>query len=118
MKIQSFRDLIVWDKSMKLVLGIYKLCSTLPKNEVYGLQSQLKRSAVSIPSNIAEGKMRSTRKDFAYFLTNALGSSAELETQLLLTKELFSSDVEELISKTIEIQKMLNVLIKKLKPKT
>lgn len=103
---------------MRLVEEVYRLCAMLPQDERYGLQSQLKRSAISIPSNIAEGKMRSTRKDFANFLHNALGSSAELETQLLLANILFSVSVINLLGLNTEIQKMLFVLINKLKPKT
>jgi four helix bundle protein len=118
MKIQSHKDLIVWEKSMQLVELVYKICSQLPKSETYGLQSQLKRSAISIPSNIAEGKMRSTRKDYANFLHNSLGSSAELEIQLILTKKLFSLSVEECINLNTELQKMLFKLIGSLKPKT
>jgi four helix bundle protein len=87
-KIQSYKDLIVWQKSMDLVTVIYELCLKFPKEEIYGLTSQIKRSAVSIPSNIAEGSRRGTRKDFGHFILNAYGSGAELETQIEIAKRL------------------------------
>ena len=80
MKILSHRDLLVWQKSVELVVEIYKLTENFPKSEIYGTTSQMRRAAVSIPSNIAEGKSRGTRKDFRHFLLNSFGSGAELET--------------------------------------
>ena len=86
--IQSYRDLVVWQKSVELSVEIYKITSKFPKDELYGLVSQMRRSAVSIPSNIAEGKNRGTRKDFAQFLRISYGSGAELETQLEIAHQL------------------------------
>lgn len=112
--ISSFRDLIVWQKSFDLVVDIYNLTEKLPKNEIYGLSSQLQRSAVSIPSNIAEGQQRNNRKEFRQFLGVAKGSSAELETQLLLVKELYNIDTGEIINRLQEVQKMLQTMLSRL----
>lgn len=83
---KTYKDLIVWQKSIELVKEIYLLTEDFPKEEIYGLTSQIRRCAVSIPSNIAEGKMRTTNKEFSHFLSIAYGSGAELETQLILAK--------------------------------
>lgn len=112
--VESFRDLVVWQKSMMLVKEVYSLLEDLPKEEIFGLVSQMKRSAISIPSNIAEGSKRGTRKDYVQFLRIANGSCAELETQLILTKELYNVTVSGTEDLLIEIQKMLQTLIKKL----
>src|SRR3989338_3135533 len=88
-KSRSFKDLLVWQKSMKLVKEIYAITRSFPKNEEYALTVQLRRCAVSIPSNIAEGSRRGTQKDFIQFLRIADGSAAELETQLILAKDLY-----------------------------
>jgi four helix bundle protein len=120
-KINSYRDLIVWQKSIDLVVLIYGLTEKFPKEEVYGLTSQMRRSAVSIPSNIAEGRSRGTRKDFAQFLRIAHGSGAELETQIEISKRLPKTsnfhyqDIEFLLQ---EIMKMLNSFIRNLKADT
>ncbi|NOU61706.1 four helix bundle protein [Marinifilum caeruleilacunae] len=113
---KNFKKLTVWQKSMILVKNVYSLVNVLPKEEKYGLKSQITRSAISIPSNIAEGSSRSTDKDFKRFLEIALGSSFELETQLLLVKDLKLSDkeVDGIIELVLEVQKMLQSLIKKL----
>lgn len=116
-KINSYRDLIVWQKSIELVVEIYTLTDKFPKEEIYGLTSQLRRASVSIPSNIAEGRYRGTRKDFRQFLLNAYGSGAEVETQLVIankltkTKNLDSTIANRLLN---EVMRMLNSLIKKL----
>lgn len=112
--IKSFKDLTVWKKSFDLVKSVYELTDSLPSSERYSLCDQLKRSAVSIPSNVAEGSKRGTRKDFSQFLRIAYGSSAELETQLLLVKELYNIDVTKQLETLVEVQKMLAGLIKKL----
>ena len=78
----SYKELIVWQKSMELVEEIYRLVGSLPKEELFSLSNQMKRAAISIPSNIAEGHGRNTAKDFSRFISIALGSKAELETQL------------------------------------
>lgn len=111
----TYKDLIVWQKSMELVREIYALVVHFPNEEVYGLTSQIKRSAVSIPSNIAEGKLRHSKKEFRRFLLIAYGSGGELETQLEICKtlpkikELDYTSVDGHIS---EVMKMLNVLIR------
>jgi len=88
MKTKSFKDLIVWQKSYKLVLEIYKTTRHFPKSEDYGLSQQLRRAAVSIPSNIAEGYGRKHKAEYNQFLSIAYGSLLELETQFLLAKDL------------------------------
>jgi four helix bundle protein len=114
-KISSYKDLIVWQKSNDLVLEIYNVSRKLPKQEIYGLCSQIQRAAISIPSNIAEGHARNHTKEFVQFLAIAFGSSAELETQILLMEKLYPDFNYELIkSLLIEVQKMLMALIKKL----
>lgn len=111
MGVESYENLIVWKKSMDLVVLIYKLTDNFPKEEIYGLTSQMRRASVSIPSNIAEGSRRSSRKDFRNFLLNAYGSGAEIETQIKIAKRLqFNknadySEIENLLS---EIMRMLN----------
>jgi four helix bundle protein len=88
MKAKSFKDLIVWQKSYKLVLEIYKLTEQFPKQEMYGLTQQIRRAAVSIPSNILEGYGRQFNKEYKQFLSIAYGSLCELETQYLLSVDL------------------------------
>lgn len=118
MKITSYKELIVWKKSMDLVREIYLITEQFPKNEVYGLASQMQRAAVAIPSNIAEGYLRGHRKEYVQFLSVALGSAAELETQLLICKSLSKFNTinfsigESLLT---EVMKMLYVMIKKVK---
>lgn len=85
---KSFRDLKVWHLSMDLTMLIYSVTSEFPKYEIYGLSSQMRRAAISIPSNIAEGSARSTRRDFRQFVLIARGSSCELETQLMIASRL------------------------------
>ena len=115
MPLKSYKELFVWQKSIELVEKIYNLTSKLPKEEIYGLSSQMRRSAVSIPSNMAEGYARKNKKEFVQFLRISYGSGAELETQIIISKNLYKNinyeDTESLLE---EIQKMLNVLIKKL----
>jgi four helix bundle protein len=115
MYVESFKQLIVWQRALELVKEIYVITGKFPKEELYGLVSQMRRSAVSIPSNIAEGKKRSTKKDFMQFLRIADGSAAELETQVIIAKDLYSeinfSKAEALLE---EVQKMLTTMIKKL----
>jgi len=110
----NYKDLKVWQKSMDLTVLIYELAKKLPKQEAYVLSDQMRRAAVSIPSNIAEGQERGSSKDFARFLHIALGSKAELETQLHLsvrTGLLMERDVAEALQLSTEIGKMLNTLI-------
>lgn len=114
--IDSYKDLDVWRKSMQLSKDVYQLANKLPKSETYGLSSQLQRSAVSIPSNIAEGSRRSS-KDFKRFLRMALGSASELETQLLLVGDIYDVEVSSCLDKLEDIHKMLIVFIQKLSEK-
>jgi len=112
--IKSYKDLIVWQKGYELVKQVYKVSSKLPQTEVFALQSQIRRSAVSVVSNIAEGSSRSTRKDYCQFLHIAYGSTSELETQLFLCKDLYVLDIIECIMLLTEVSKMLRVIISKL----
>ena len=88
MKTNSFKDLIVWQKAYKLVLAIYEVTKDFPKTEIYGLSQQMRRAAVSIPSNIAEGYGRRNKAEYRQFLSIAYGSLLELETQSLLARDL------------------------------
>ena|SRR3989344_2029345 len=115
MYLKSHKDLIVWQKSILLVKNIYYLTSQFPKDEIYGLSSQMKRAAVSIPSNIAEGYSRKGTKEYSHFLRIAYGSSNELETQIIIAKDLYKNldyNTTELLLE--EILKMLNVITEKL----
>ena len=119
MKIKSYKELIAYQKSYELVKAIYKITESFPKHEIYGLSSQIRRSAVSIPSNIAEGFMRGA-KEYLQFLKIALGSSAELETQLCLAKDLglCSDDMfKELHGIITEVMRLLSSYIAKLQKK-
>lgn len=120
--ITSYRDLVVWQRSMDLAQGIYALTSEFPKQEEYRLTSQMVRAAISIPANIAEGHMRNTRKDYGNFVGIARGSAAELETFLILTGRMKFAPretVAAVLKQTEEISRMLNTLRRKLSsPKT
>ena len=112
---RSHKDLIVWQKSMELVVSIYVATRDYPKEELLGITAQMRRAAISIPSNIAEGYGRVYGKETIKFLSNALGSASELETQLILSKDLDLISLEkgrQLIEQTEEIIKMLSALIK------
>ena len=105
------KDLIVWQKSLDLADAVYVLTRSFPKEEIYGLISQMRRCAVSIPSNIAEGSGRKTKKDFVRFLAIAYGSALELETQLLLSQRFgytHSIDAAEAHNLLDEVLRMLN----------
>ncbi len=112
MATHSFKDLIVWQKSMALAQSVYGVSRILPFEERQGIVSQVQRAVVSIPSNIAEGSKRGSRKEFAHFLRIARGSAAELETQLLIIRAVYTINVEEQLSLLVEVQKMLEVLLK------
>jgi four helix bundle protein len=117
MKIQSHRDLIVWQKSMDLAVAVYKASEAFPKHELYRLSSQLTGAISSVPGNIAEGNARSTRKDYAHFLSIAKGSLMESETFVGLALRLGYLSQEEadpLFSAITEVSKMLTVLRSKL----
>ena len=115
---QDFRDLKVWEKAHYVTLGVYKASATFPKDELYGLTNQIRRSSVSVPSNIAEGCGRSGDPDFARFLQIAMGSASELEYQLLLAHDLGfmnSTKYKTLVNQVIEVKRMLSVLLQKLR---
>lgn len=102
MKTQSFKDLIVWQKSYKLVLEIYKITKDFPKSETYGLSQQMRKSAVSIPSNIAEGYGRKHKAEYNQFLSIAYASLLELETQFLLAKDLRYVSESQIVEKLLK----------------
>lgn len=106
-KRHNFRELKIWQESMKIVKSVYSLTSNLPSDERFGLVSQINRCSISIPSNIAEGSGRTSNKEFIHFLNISISSSFELETQLILANDLFNSDSEEIIEKINELQKMI-----------
>ena len=114
----THKDLDVWKKSIDLVVKVYKLTEELPRDEVYGLSSQMKRSAVSVPSNIAEGAGRSYIREYIRFLNIANGSLSELETQLILSEKLNFTNTQDIIENEItDIRKMLYKLKKSLMAK-
>lgn len=116
----SYRDLIVWQKSMALVAAIYQKSNSFPKEELYGLCSQLRRAAVSVPSNIAEGYGRGSTQDYLRFLQISRGSLYEVQTQIeiaLVLHYLNEAQVNSLMEEALEIEKMLNSLIRKLQSK-
>ncbi len=118
-KVESYQDLVVWQKSMDLVVAAYRLVAALPSNERYELGAQIRRAAVSIPANIAEGFGRWHSKEFVHFLLIANGSLKELETHLLIAKRLDFFNSEQLNSPMAlaqEIGRMLAALRKKLAP--
>lgn len=116
--LKSYKELIVWQKSIDLVKEIFILTEKFPKSEIYGLTSQMRRAAVAIPSNIAEGYGRNSPKEYMQFYSIAYGSALELETQLIISEELkFATEKQLLKSKLLleEVSKMLNSMIKKMK---
>lgn len=108
--IRSFRDLRVWQESMRIVEQLYKLTSKFPKEERYGLSIQLRRSAVSIPSNIAEGKMRGHVKEYVHFLSIAQGSLAEVETQIEIARALNYVEDHQFNTISVSISKLARQL--------
>ena len=113
-----FKELIVWQKSINLVTEIHRITEKFPSNEIYGLTSQLRRASVSVPSNIAEGNTRRSKADYLQFLRIARGSCSEIETQIIISKNLgFINDItfETLSFNIVEISKMINGLINSLK---
>lgn len=111
MKSSSYKDLKIWQMGKEVAVLAYKITKSLPKEEVYGITSQIQRSAVSIPSNIAEGSKRGTKKDFLNFIRIAQGSGAELETQLEIIKDIYPNidkkEIDFLLSKIDVLMKML-----------
>ncbi len=115
---KSYQELLVWQKAMDLTVAIYEATSNFPKEELFGLVSQMRRAAVSIASNIAEGEGRKSKNEFAHFIGISLGSKAELETQLILCNRI--NLIEETVAKPLltdldEIGKMLTTLRRTLK---
>jgi len=116
-KVKSYKDLLVWQKGIKLVKEVYLLTGQFPSEEKFGLSSQMRRAAVSVPSNIAEGQARRSSAEFNRFLSISQGSLAELETQLIISTELNFCDAQQtnaILEKTYELQKMLYSLQSKL----
>jgi four helix bundle protein len=113
MKAKCYRELIVWQKAMDLVVRLYQRTAHFPREEIYGLTNQLRRAVVSIPSNIAEGQARGTTKEFLHFLWIAKGSLAEVDTQILLADRLGYCDktsANELLEQLAEVGRLLNGL--------
>ncbi|MDZ8117317.1 four helix bundle protein [Pontiella agarivorans] len=112
----DYQDLVVWQRSVAFVTGVYELTAAFPEDEKFGLTNQMRRAAVSIPSNIAEGSARHHSKDFIHFLRIADGSAAELQTQLLISRNLgFIDNTKINLNELHEIRKMLSGLIKSLR---
>jgi four helix bundle protein len=117
-RVRFFRDLTVWQKSMELTVAVYGLTKSFPREEAFGLTSQLRRSAVSIPSNIAEGQGRSNTREFQQFLGIARGSNCELQTQLDIARRIGLGDaqlINEAESMSHEIGKMIFTILEKLR---
>ena len=113
MALATFHDLVAWQKAMELVVEIYKATSIFPKDELYGLTSQLRRAGVSVPSNIAEGQGRNSPREFAQFLSIAYGSLCEIETQLLIANQLNylpDSQLHALVIRVNEVARLVNGL--------
>ncbi|MDO8183605.1 MAG: four helix bundle protein [bacterium] len=119
MRTTSYKDLIVWQKAVSLSVATYELTKQFPKEELFGLTSQMRRCSISIPSNIAEGRFRGSKKDYLNFLRIAYASGAELETQIIIAKQLPFKEgidynkVEALLS---EVMRMLNAMIRNFNP--
>jgi four helix bundle protein len=116
--VQDFRNLKVWEKAHALTLDVYKASKSFPREEMYGLTSQIRRASVSIGSNIAEGACRKGDTDFARFLQMAAGSASEVEYHLLLAKDLEllkTVDCQRLSEEVVEVKRMLAALMQKLR---
>lgn len=115
---KNYKDMIIWQQGIELAVNAYNLTKQLPKEEMYGLSSQIKRSAVSIPANIAEGCSRETDKDFRKFLRSSLGSAFELQTHLIIAERLKFINVPDVDNYLVALnaeQKQINSLISRLK---
>jgi len=116
--LKSYKELEVWKKGVELAVKVYKITEEFPKEEMYGLVSQMRRAAISVPSNIAEGYKRKNLGEYLHFLSIADASLAELETQVVITKQTYPKinmcPTDDLI---LEVEKMLFVMIRKLKEK-
>ena len=121
MKDRSYCELIVWQKAMDLVQGVYTATKSFPREEIYGLTSQLRRAAVSVPSNIAEGQGRKSTSEFLHHLSIAYGSLMEVETQLMIAErldDLEKRDVARMTELTGEVGRLINGLTNSLSSKT
>ena len=121
MKLKSYQELIVWQKAMDLVVNVYQITKGFPREETYGLTNQIRRAAVSIPSNIAEGQGRNTAKEFQRFLAVAYGSLQETETQLMLSRRLgYIDEAQEtvILAHCAEVARLINGLANSLGPLT
>jgi four helix bundle protein len=115
---QSYRELIVWQKAMSFVMEVYAATKAFPRDELYGLATQLRRAAVSVPSNVAEGQARYSPREFHHFLSHARGSLVEIETQLMIAQNLgylTETHTEHLLANAAELGKILNGLIASIK---
>ncbi len=120
MALQSYRELIAWQKSMELVKAVYSAAGGFPREKIFGLSSQLKRASVSVPSNIAEGQGRYSTKEFIKHLSIAYGSLMEVETQIMIAQSLNYFDIEKmntLLEKTAEVGRLINGLSRALRNK-
>ncbi|HMC63380.1 MAG TPA: four helix bundle protein [Gemmataceae bacterium] len=120
MTVRHYRDLIVWQKAMDFVVAVYKACACFPREELFGLTAQVRKAAVSVPSNIAEGQGRDTTRDFLHFLSIARGSLQEVETQLLLAERFAyvnGEETERLLGLSAEVIRLINGLCKSLEAK-
>lgn len=120
MTVRGYRDLEVWQKAMQLVTDVYALTKAFPKDELYALTNQLRRAAISVPSNIAEGRSRRSTRDFMRYASIAYGSLAEVETQLQISANLgyaTETELKPLYDQTSAVSRMLNGLIKGLEEK-
>ncbi len=120
-RVEGFEDLVVWQRSMSLVLAIYEISRTFPADERFGLTSQIRRAAVSIPSNIAEGHQRHTTRDYIRFVATAEGSLAEVSTQLRIAVDLKYCErkaADPALAEMNEIRRMLNALRRSLNART
>ena len=121
MAIRDYRDLIVWQKAIDLVESVYKITACFPREELYGLTIQVRRAAISIPSNIAEGHGRASTRDFLNFLSIAHGSLKEVETQVIIAERLkyINQHIRDtLFERSIEVGRLISGLSKSLKRKT
>ncbi|HLA84794.1 MAG TPA: four helix bundle protein [Thermoguttaceae bacterium] len=115
---KDYRDLLAWQKAMELVESVYRVTQSFPREEIYGLTAQIRRAAISIPSNIAEGQGRRSRRDFHHFLAIAYGSLHEVETQTIIGERLGFLNQEirsEIVEQTSHVGRLLNGLMRSLK---
>ena len=121
MSYQNYKDLLVWQKAMELTDEAYRLVKKLPKEELFAISAQMRRSAVSVPSNIAEGHGRQSKKEFSQFLSIAVGSLMELETQILICQRqgyFDENDIQKALSLSEEVSRMLSSFIIRLNEDT